>query len=320
MVYLDNAATTFPKPARVCDEMCRCMRGYCGNPGRGAHPIAMAAAGKVFECRERLASFFGAPGADHVIMTPNATAALNLAIKGLVSADACARGQERIHLIISDLEHNSVLRPVERLLRDGLADYSVFPTGAERGGAGAEEILAGISRLICRRTRAVICTAASNICSVRLPLREIGAMCRGRGILFIVDGAQGAGHFLINVANMCIDALALPGHKGLYGPQGSGALILGGRYLPVPLLEGGSGSMSFDTEMPPEPPEPPLDMRRIIHIQNTMSSTSGPYDQNRWPQLLFPFSYFTSPLNTPEAFQASTSLAQRSADGMLAIT
>lgn len=255
MVYLDNAATTFPKPARVCDEMCRCMRGYCGNPGRGAHPIAMAAAGKVFECRERLASFFGAPGADHVIMTPNATAALNLAIKGLVSADACARGQERIHLIISDLEHNSVLRPVERLLRDGLADYSVFPTGAERGGAGAEEILAGISRLICRRTRAVICTAASNICSVRLPLREIGAMCRGRGILFIVDGAQGAGHFLINVANMCIDALALPGHKGLYGPQGSGALILGGRYLPVPLLEGGSGSMSFETEMPPDPPE-----------------------------------------------------------------
>ena len=75
MFYLDNAATTFPKPARVCDEMCRCMRGYCGNPGRGAHPIAMAAAGKVFECRERLASFFGAPGADHVIMTPNATVA-----------------------------------------------------------------------------------------------------------------------------------------------------------------------------------------------------------------------------------------------------
>lgn len=255
MVYLDNAATTFPKPARVCDETYRCMREYCGNPGRGAHPMAMAAANKVYECRERLSAFFGASGAEYVIMTPNATGALNLAIKGLIPSERCACVREKIHLVISDLEHNSVLRPVERLCRDGLADYSVFATGAARGGAEADEILAEISRHICRRTRAVICTAASNICSVRLPLGEIGGLCRRRGLTFIVDGAQGSGHFPINIGEMGIDALALPGHKGLYGPQGSGALILGGNYLPAPLLEGGSGSASFDAEMPSEPPE-----------------------------------------------------------------
>ncbi len=255
MVYLDNAATAFPKPTRVCDEMCGCMREYCGNPGRGAHPIAMKAANKVYECRERLSAFFGAPGAEYVIMEPNATGALNLAIKGLIPPGGGVCGRDKIHLIISDLEHNSVLRPVERLRREGLVSYSVFRTEAARGGAGAEEILSEISRLICRHTRAVICTAASNVCSVRLPIREIGELCRRRGLIFIVDGAQGAGHFPINMGKMGIDALALPGHKGLYGPQGSGALILGGGYLPTPLLEGGSGSMSFDTTMPDEPPE-----------------------------------------------------------------
>ena len=254
MVYLDNAATTFPKPSEVSGEVCRCMREYGGNPGRGAHPIAMAAAEKVYECRERLFDFFGAPGAGSVIMTPGATFALNLAIKGLIPPGDRARG-ERMHIIISDLEHNSVRRPAERLRRDGLADISVFRTEAARGGARPGETTRAVARLINRRTRAVICTAASNVCSVRLPLAEIGALCRRRGLVFIVDGAQGAGHFPINMKEQSIDALALPGHKGLYGPQGSGALILGGRYMPTPLIEGGSGAMSFDPEMPPDPPE-----------------------------------------------------------------
>ena len=227
MVYLDNAATTFPKPSEVSGEVCRCMREYGGNPGRGAHPIAMAAAEKVYECRERLSDFFGAPGAGSVIMTPGATFALNLAIKGLIPPGDRARG-ERMHIIISDLEHNSVRRPAERLRRDGLADISVFRTEAARGGARPGETTRAVARLINRRTRAVICTAASNVCSVRLPLAEIGALCRRRGLVFIVDGAQGAGHFPINMKEQSIDALALPGHKGLYGPQGSGALILGG--------------------------------------------------------------------------------------------
>lgn len=255
MIYLDNAATTFPKPHAVADEVSRCMLECGGNPGRGAHPAAMAAAERVYECREALAELFGAPGADKVIMMPNATYGLNLAIKGLVTPGASAVRGQRMHVIISDLEHNSVLRPIERLRRDGHIDYSVFPSGAAHGGNKPHETVGAVARLINRRTRAVICTAASNICSVRLPLAEIGELCRARGILFIVDAAQGAGHFPIDMKKCCIDALALPGHKGLYGPGGSGALILGERYLPTPIIEGGSGAMSFDAEMPPDPPE-----------------------------------------------------------------
>lgn len=257
MIYLDNAATSYPKPECVIDAVGDCMCRLGGNPGRGAHPLAMAAAECVYNCRERLASFFAAPDPSGVIMQPNTTYALNLAIKGLIPPRAAQRGEgrERIHIIISDLEHNSVLRPIERMRREGLADYSVFPTGAAAGGSPAGEISAAIERLICRRTRAVVCTAASNICSVTLPLEEIGELCRRRGLIFIVDGAQGGGHIPIDMKRQMIDALAMPGHKGLLGPGGSGALLLGGRYLPTPLVEGGSGSASFDTEMPSEPPE-----------------------------------------------------------------
>ena len=122
MIYLDNAATTFPKPRAVAEEVSRCMLECGGNPGRGAHPAAMAAAERVYECREELAEFFGAPGADKVIMMPNATYGLNLAIKGLVPPGASAARGQRMHVIISDLEHNSVLRPIERLRRDGHID------------------------------------------------------------------------------------------------------------------------------------------------------------------------------------------------------
>lgn len=257
MIYLDNAATSYPKPECVINAVEDCMRRCGGNPGRGAHPLAMAAAECVYDCREKLAEFFSAPDPSNVIMQPNTTYALNLAIKGLLPPLGNNRGEsrERIHIIISDIEHNSVLRPIERLRRDGAADYSVFSTGAAAGGAHPGEICFAIERLINRRTRAVVCTAASNICSVILPLEEIGELCRRRGLIFIVDGAQGGGHIQIDMKRQMIDALALPGHKGLQGPGGSGALLLGENYLPLPLVEGGSGSASFDTGMPAEPPE-----------------------------------------------------------------
>lgn len=257
MIYLDNAATSYPKPECVINAVEDSLRRLGGNPGRGAHPLAMAAAECVYDCREKLASFFSAPDPSNVIMQQNTTYALNLAIKGLLPPRGGKHGEvrERIHIIISDLEHNSVLRPIERMRRDGLADYSVFPSGAAAGGAHPGEICSAIERLINRRTRAVVCTAASNICSVTLPLEDIGELCRRRGLIFIVDGAQGCGHIKIDMKSQMIDALALPGHKGLQGPGGSGALVLGGKYMPVPLVEGGSGAASFDTEMPSEPPE-----------------------------------------------------------------
>lgn len=247
MVYLDNAATSFPKPPEVTREVIRCMTEYCGNPGRGGHPLAMAAADKIYECREALARMFGAPGADYVIFTPNATAALNLAIKGLIPAGT--------HAVTSDMEHNSVRRPLERLKKDRKSDFSVFASMTADPLRSDSAICSNVERRVRRNTSAVIVTACPNICSVQLPLALIGAFCRRHGYTFIVDGAQGAGHMPINMKEMCIDALAIPGHKGLFGPQGSGALLLGEGVKPETILEGGSGSASFDADMPPEAPE-----------------------------------------------------------------
>lgn len=247
MVYLDNAATSFPKPPSVIAEVTRCLEEYCGNAGRGGHPLSMAAAEKIYECREELSELFGAPDPSHVIFTQNATAALNLAIKGLLLNGA--------HVITSELEHNSVRRPLEALAAEGAITFdkiSIIGGGYLLDGGAICKQVAGAIR---ENTAAVVMTACPNVCSLRLPLADIGRLCRRLGILFIVDGAQAAGHFPINMRSMCIDVLCLPGHKGLLGPQGSGALILGEGIMPRVLFEGGSGSSSFEAEMPCEIPE-----------------------------------------------------------------
>ncbi len=246
-VYLDNAATSFPKPPSVLREMTRCMRTYCGNPGRGSHALSLAAAEKIYECREALAALVGSSHPEQVLFTMNATMALNLAIKGLLQAGN--------HVLISDMEHNAVLRPVDRLSRDGVIHYDIFPTFPKEKTVPPERICAGILEKLRPNTRMLICAHMSNICSAVLPLEHIGALCRARGILFVVDASQSAGHIPIDMERMQIDALCLPGHKGLMGPQGTGALILGDGIHPSPLWEGGSGYNSADREMPPEPPE-----------------------------------------------------------------
>ncbi len=247
MVYLDNAATSFPKPPSVVAEVKRCLEEYCGNAGRGGHPLSMAAAEKIYECREELSELFGAPDPSRVIFTQNATAALNLAIKGLLPYGA--------HVITSELEHNSVRRPLEALASDGLISFdkiSILKSGYLLDGGAICKQIASVMR---KNTAAVVMTACPNVCSLRLPLADIGRLCRRRGILFIVDGAQAAGHFPLDMRSMCIDALCLPAHKGLLGPQGCGALILGEGIKPRVLFEGGSGSSSFEAEMPREIPE-----------------------------------------------------------------
>lgn len=247
MVYLDNAATSFPKPTSVVSEVTRCLEKYCGNPGRGGHPLSMAAAEKIYECREELSDFFGAPDPSRVIFTHNATAALNLAIKGLLPKGA--------HVITSDLEHNSVRRPLEALAAAGAISFDKISICQSGYLLDAGTICKRIASAFRENTAAVVITACPNVCSLRLPLGEIGRLCRRSGILFIVDGAQAAGHFPIDMRSMCIDALCLPGHKGLLGPQGSGALLLGEGIMPNVLFEGGSGSSSFEAEMPQETPE-----------------------------------------------------------------
>lgn len=247
MIYLDNAATSFPKPRRVAEEQLRCMQFYGGNPGRGSHALALAAAEKIYECREELASFFGSPNPENVIFTMNTTMALNTAIKGLLR-----RGD---HVLLSDMEHNAVFRPIYKLARDGVITYDVFNTFPATPSRTTEMILASILEKLRPTTRMLICAHASNICSAMLPLEEIGALCRKKGILFVVDAAQSAGHLPIDMKKMQIDALCAPGHKGLWGPQGCGILVLGDGIVADTLIEGGSGYNSLEGSMPSDAPE-----------------------------------------------------------------
>jgi cysteine desulfurase family protein len=247
MIYLDNAATSFPKPRRVCEEQMRCMQYYCGNPGRGAHALSMAAAEKIYECREEAASFFGSSHPENVIFTLNTTMSLNLAIKGLLH-----RGD---HVLISDMEHNAVWRPVELLSQRGIITYDVFSTYDPTRQRSAAEICGAILEKLRANTRMLICAHASNICSASLPLAEIGALCRKKDILFVVDAAQSAGHLPIDVEGMQIDALCVPGHKGLLGPQGTGILLLADGLRAQTLIEGGSGYHSLEAAMPQDSPE-----------------------------------------------------------------
>ena len=247
MIYLDNAATTFPKPASVVEEIKKCMEDYCGNPGRSGHALSLEAAKKIFGCRELAARLFGAYDTDRVIFTPNTTYGLNMAIKGLLQ-----RGD---HVIISDIEHNAVWRPIHKLASEGKIEYDVFKTFATSAKCSGALICANISRLIRPNTRMIVCAHTSNVCPITLPIKDIGALCRRNGILFVVDGAQSAGHLDINVEQMNIDALCLPGHKGLYGPQGSGMLILGKDIAPDTLVEGGNGIDSLSPKMSDDAPE-----------------------------------------------------------------
>ncbi len=247
MIYLDNAATSFPKPRRVAEEQLRCMQFYGGNPGRGSHALSLAAAEKIYECREELASFFGSDNPENVIFTMNTTMALNTAIKGLLR-----RGD---HVLLSDMEHNAVFRPIYKLAHEGVITYDVFDTFPTKHTRTAEMICASIFEKIRPTTRMLICAHASNICSATLPLKEIGALCRKKGILFVVDAAQSAGHMPIDMNQMQIDALCAPGHKGLWGPQGCGILVFGNGIVADTLIEGGSGYNSLEGNMPQEAPE-----------------------------------------------------------------
>lgn len=247
MIYLDNAATSFPKPPTVVTEQARCMREYGGNPGRGSHKLALMAAEKIYECRDAVASFFASKHPENTIFTMNTTMAINMAIKGLLH-----RGD---HVLISDMEHNAVFRPIYKLAKNGDISYDVFPTHVLDEQRTPEMICRGIEALIKPYTSMLICAHASNICSSTLPLMEIGALCRRHRILFVVDAAQSAGHHVIDMQQMGIHALCAPGHKGLLGPQGSGILLLGEGISADTLMEGGSGYRSLDGSMPEEAPE-----------------------------------------------------------------
>ncbi len=233
VIYLDNAATTMKKPQSVVKAMLKWSS--CGNAGRGSHRVALASAEKIYECREAAAKLFNCE-ADNVIFTNNATMALNTAIKGCISAKS--------HIITSDFEHNSVRRPVLKLARENQSMVETFVS--ER----SEKVVRNIEKLIKEETSALICIHRSNITGRTNPIGEIGRLCRKRGIIFIVDASQSAGNADIDMKRDNIDVLCTAGHKGLYGPQGTGLMIIRDGLDVKPLLEGGSGTDSLNEEMP----------------------------------------------------------------------
>lgn len=244
-VYLDHAATSYPKPPAVLAAVTDCMKQSGGNPGRGSHRLALAAAREIYTCREVAADLFGA-SPERVIFTLNTTHALNLAIKGTLNHGG--------HAVCSDMEHNSIYRPLYRLATEGIVDFDVFDTYPNQAPS-TDRILSSLLSKIRPDTKLVICAHASNICSATLPIAAVGSLCRRMGIRFVVDAAQSGGSMPIDVDRMNIDALCLPGHKGLLGPQGTGMLILGENMTLDTLTEGGNGMDSLRGEMGEDIPE-----------------------------------------------------------------
>ena len=235
MIYLDNAATTLHKPPEVAEAVKNAIL-TAGNASRGAHGVSLSASRMVFETRSRLAKLFGCPRADHVVFTANSTEALNITIYGLFSSGD--------HVISTDLEHNSVLRPLYDLQTRGV---SVDFVPADRQGNIRYEDMETLFR---PETKAVVCTHASNLTGNLLDIAKIGAMAHAHGALLVVDASQTAGAVPIDMQRMNIDVLCFTGHKGLMGPQGTGGLCIRPGVELRPLLRGGTGIHSYDHEQP----------------------------------------------------------------------
>lgn len=240
MIYLDNAATTLRKPQQVLDAVVSAMQTM-GNSSRGTHARSLTAAMSIYEARCKTAALFGCPRPDHVIFTSNSTEALNIVISGLFSPGD--------HIISTDLEHNSVLRPLYRLRDTQGVSLDFLP--ADRNG---NIDYADFERLLNRGTRAVVCTHASNLTGNMLDLARIGRFTRENGILLVVDASQTAGCIPINMEDMGIDVLCFTGHKGLFGPQGTGGLCIRKGVEIRPFKVGGSGVQSY---LPTQPEEYP---------------------------------------------------------------
>ena len=240
MIYLDNAATTLHKPQQVIDAVVHAMQSM-GNCARGTHEEALDAARTVYDARVRLASRFGCPRVDHVAFTANSTEALNMAINGLIDPGD--------HVISTDLEHNSVLRPLYRLEAEHGAELSFVP--ADKLG---NVDYADFERLMKPNTRAVVCTNASNLTGTVLDIERIAKTAHSHGALVIVDASQTAGCWPIDMKKMGIDVLCFTGHKGLMGPQGTGGICVKEGIEIRPFKVGGSGVQSYSRTHPAEYP------------------------------------------------------------------
>ena len=230
MIYLDNGATSFHKPAAVRRAVLEAMRS-CANPGRGGYPQAMAAANTVYRCRELAGEFFECEP-DHVVFTSNCTHGLNIAIRSII--------KNGDHVAVSGFEHNAVTRPLHAMgVKLRVAGRKLFDW---------DDTLEDFYQALHQGVDAAVFTHVSNVFGYILPVEQMAAMCREREVPFILDAAQSAGCLRVSLKDLGADFIAMPGHKGLLGPQGTGLLLCG--KLPQPLLYGGTGSESIRQDMP----------------------------------------------------------------------
>ncbi|WP_338541197.1 aminotransferase class V-fold PLP-dependent enzyme [Paenibacillus tundrae] len=242
VIYLDHAATSWPKPPTVGEAMMQALDVAGANPGRGSHRMAVQASRVLFSTRKALSTLFGVSNANDISLGSNTTEALNLAIQGWL--------REGDHVIATMAEHNSVRRPLEymRRSRNVTVDY------VKVNAMGAVDLLE-LKKMFRPNTRLVVCTHSSNLLGSILPVGEISEMCRKRQIPLLVDAAQSAGVMPVDVKQLGIDMLAFPGHKGLLGPQGTGGLYIAPELDVQPLLHGGTGSQSEAIEQPTVRPD-----------------------------------------------------------------
>lgn len=235
-IYLDNAATSYPKPKEVYNAVDYVLRNVGGNPGRAGHKMSLEANRIILEARERIAKLFNIPDESRIIFTSNATEAINLGIKGVLQCED--------HVVTTTMEHNSVLRPLK-----ALESIGVKTTKVQACSNGSLPI-SKVEQSLQKNTKLMVVTHASNVVGYIYPLHELGWMAKKKGIIFMVDAAQTAGEVSIDVQAMGIDLLACPGHKGLLGPQGTGFLYMAEGIDLRPLVEGGTGSFSESEDQP----------------------------------------------------------------------
>ena len=241
-IYLDNAATSHPKPPEVLEAVQKALTQYNGNPGRSGHRRALNGARILLNARESLASLLHAPQAESIVFCFNCTDALNMAMKGSLHVGD--------HVVTSALEHNSVLRVLEGLRQRGLITYSIIQPEAS-GMVSPSDFAAALRS----NTSLCVLTHASNVTGAIQPVAAIGEIMRRSGVRYLVDGAQAVGHIPVSIQLIGCDLYAFPGHKGLLGPQGTGGLYISPCCSLIPFREGGTGSASDSILQPTERPE-----------------------------------------------------------------
>ena len=236
MIYFDNAATTFPKPEEVYEKTIEAMKEYGANPGRAGHKMALKANRGMFETRNLLSSLFNIQNPMNMIFTFNGTESLNLGIKGIL--------KQGDHVITTTMEHNSVLRPIKHL--ENLGVENTIIQANELGEIDPKDIEGAIKE----NTKLIVMTHISNLTGTIMPIKKIGQVAKEHNILFMVDAAQSAGVYHIDVEEMNISLLAFPGHKGLLAPQGTGGLYLKEGLVLEAIFQGGTGSASESLTQP----------------------------------------------------------------------